>query len=123
MAHLGDAGDLTQALRVLGDIDASEAVASDMLGGYVEVAYDVLPWIYPDTERSLEPYFRYEYYDTQFNMPSAFSADETKTIQNMTFGMQLKPIPNIVVKVDYRNRKAQKGEKADEFNIGVGYAF
>jgi opacity protein-like surface antigen len=122
MTHVGDAGSLSGDL-LASDPDFSGAVASAMLGGYGEVAYDVLPWLFPGTERFLAPFYRYEWYDTQWKMPSGFGADGRREIQVHTVGLQFEPIPNVVLKADYRNRSAQEGQIADEVNLGIGYAF
>jgi len=129
MAHIGDAGDLSRALGPVGDgggsgeLGPGEAVGGEMLGGYGEVAYDLMPLFFPDTEKSLEPFFRYEYYDTQRDLPDAFSKDESKEIQIYTVGLSFQPIPNVVIKADYRNRDAESGGLPDEFNLGVGFVF
>jgi hypothetical protein len=39
------------------------------------------------------------------------------------FGLQYKPIPNVVIKADYRNFEAQKGIAADDVNLGFGFIF
>jgi hypothetical protein len=83
MIHIDDAGELTAVLRPtaqggINEIGATEVVASEMLGGYVEVSYNVLPWLFPETERTLEPYFRFEYLDTQYKVPSGFTADSAE---------------------------------------------
>ncbi len=128
MIHLDDAGELTAVLRPtaqggINEIGATEVVASEMLGGYVEIAYDVLQWLMPDTERSLSPYFRFEYLDTQYKVPSGFTADKAQEMQFYTAGIQFKPIPNVVVKADVRNGVASAGSAPDEFNLGFGLAF
>ncbi len=123
MTHLGDAGSLTQDLRASNVIGPSVAVAEGLLGGYGEVAYDVLPLLFPGTERFVAPFYRFEWYDTQWNMPSGFSADETKEIMVHTVGLQFEPIPNVVLKFDYRNRSAKQGQIPDEVNLGFGYVF
>jgi hypothetical protein len=128
MVHVDDAGALTLVLRPtaqggINEIGATEVVASGMLGGYVEIAYDVLRWILPDSEKTLEPFFRFEYLDTQFNVPSGFSADESQRGQVYTAGLQFKPIPNVVFKADVRNRVAAEGNAPDEVNLGIGLAF
>ncbi len=56
-------------------------------------------------------------------MPSGFIPDESKAIQVHTVGLQFKPIPNVVLKADYRNRSAKEGKIADELNLGIGYVF
>jgi hypothetical protein len=122
MTHVGDAGSLTR------DLSASTsgftgAIAEGLLGSYGEVAYDVLPWIFPGTERYLAPFYRFEWYDTQWEMPSGFAADPSKEITVHTVGLHFEPIPNVVLKADYRNRSAQRGKIADEVNLGFGLAF
>jgi hypothetical protein len=119
---VSQADDLTGALRASGDIGATEAIASVMMGGYGEVAYDIWGFL-SDTPRSLEPFYRFEWYDTQFDMPSGFDRDRSKRITSHTIGFSFKPIPNVVIKADYRNRDAQQGQIADEFNLGIGYVF
>ena len=78
MAEIGDSGDLTAALGPAGtggtgELAAGEAVAGQMLGVYGEIAYDLMPLLFPDSEKTLEPFFRYSYYDTQRDVPSGFS--------------------------------------------------
>jgi hypothetical protein len=123
MADIGDAGELTTALRTVDNIDPTETIASRMLGGYAEIAYDVMPHLRPMSEMSLTPYYRFEYYDTQYEVPSGFAGDPTKEIWNHTIGLQFKPTPNVVIKTDVRLRDAESGQVADEFNLGLGFAF
>ena len=123
MTHIGDAGSLTGDLQQDASDPLSGAVASGMLGGYGEAAYDILPFFFPGTERYLAPFYRFEWYDTQWNMPSGFSADRSKEIMVHTVGLQFEPIPNVVLKADYRNRSADQGQIADEVNLGFGLTF
>jgi opacity protein-like surface antigen len=128
LAHLDDAGDLSRALGPeagggIGRLDPGEGIAELMLGVYGEVAYDVLPLFVGETEMSLEPFFRAEWYDTQYRMPSGYAADDNKRRTILTAGVQFKPISNVVLKLDYRNRMAVSGELSDELNMGMGFAF
>ena len=128
MAHIDDAGSLTAALRAASVggspiLGPTQTIASEMQGGYAEIGYDLLPLLLPDTEKSLEPYFRFESYDTQDEVPSGFFRDRSKEVTSYTYGLQFKPIPNVVIKVDLRERKSEAGDLADEFNVGVGLAF
>jgi hypothetical protein len=130
MAEIGDSSDLTAALGPVGgtsggtgELAASEAVAGQMLGVYGEIAYDLMPLLFPDSEKTLEPFFRYSYYDTQRDVPSGFSSDKSKEIEIYTLGVSFQPIPRVVIKADYRNRSAKSGELPDEFNLGVGFVF
>jgi len=130
MAEIGDNTDLTLALAPVGpddggtgELDLGEGVGGEMLGVYGEVAYELMPLFFPDSEKSLEPFFRFEYYDTQRDMPSGFSKDKSKEIQVYTLGFSFQPTPNVVIKADYRNRVAESGGLPDEFNLGMGFVF
>ncbi len=46
-----------------------------------------------------------------------------KEIQIYTMGLSFQPVPNVVIKADYRNRTAESGRLPDEFNLGVGFVF
>lgn len=118
MLFLESAGALTRTL----DPGASFAIADEMLGGYAEVAYDLWQF-FGSEDRKLEPFYRFEYYDTQWKVPSGFSRDDTKRVFSHTVGFQFKPIPNVVLKADYRNRDPKDGKIANEINLGMGYIF
>jgi len=118
MLFIDEASKLTNAL----DPTAAYSIAETMMGGYVEGAYDL--WsLFGEGERRLEPFYRFEFYDTQWKVPSGFSRDETKRVWSHTVGVQFEPIPNVVLKADYRNRHPTEGKIADEFNLGMGYIF
>jgi hypothetical protein len=99
------------------------AVAEEMLGAYGEAAYDVWQWISPDSEKTLEPFYRYEWVDTQQNVPDGYVRNGALRNQIHTVGLSFKPIPNVVLKADYRNVSAEEGSPADEVNLGVGLVF
>jgi hypothetical protein len=122
-AFVSDAGNLTRALRSADRIDADEAIASGWLGWYAEAAYDVMPWIAPDSGFYLAPFARYEWFDTQWDMPSDFESDGSKDIRLVTTGLSFKPHPNVIFKLDYRDFDADQGEIADEVQLGFGVAF
>jgi hypothetical protein len=122
MAFVSQAAQLSDALTQIGSLDPGQAVASGMLGGYGEIAYDIWSW-FGEGERRLEPFYRFEYTDTQYDMPSGFEADDAFKIMSHTVGFSFEPIPNVVIKVDYRNLDPKEGELADEFNLGLGYIF
>jgi hypothetical protein len=98
-------------------------VADRLAGTYAEVAYDVMKWLRPGTEASLSPFFRFEFTDPQRDVPKGFDADRTQTRRIFVPGLQYKPVPNVVVKIDYRNIDPFEGEAADELRFGIGLAF
>ena len=108
-----------------GLLSATSAIANRMDGFYVEAAYDVLPLLC-DSKASLEPYFRYEMYDTQKSVQDAgvgYARDRTKDVKLYVAGLQFKPIPQVVFKVDYRHFDPRSGDPADQIQGLVGYVF
>ena len=43
-------------------------------------------------------------------MPSGFATDRTQKRKLYTAGVSVKPIPNVVLKLDYRNVQAKSGQ-------------
>jgi len=115
--HIGDAAVLSR------DLGTNGPISDRIWGAYGEIAYDILPLFFSGTEMSLSPFFRYERLDTQADVPSGFTPDKSKDIQVINVGLTFKPIPNVVIKMDYRNLNAEVGKIADEFNIGFGFIF
>jgi hypothetical protein len=115
--HIGDADVLSAALGANGPI------SSRIVGGYVEAGYDILPLLFPGTEMSLSPFVRFERLDTQADVPSGFIPDRSRDVTVINLGLSFKPIPNVVIKADYRNLDAAAGQIADEFNLGFGFIF
>ncbi|HZY31601.1 MAG TPA: DUF4200 domain-containing protein [Candidatus Methylomirabilis sp.] len=115
--HIGDADVLSAALGANGPI------SSRIVGGYAEVGYDILPVLFPGTDMSLSPFLRFERLDTQADVPAGFTPDRSRDIRVINAGLSFKPIPNVVIKADYRNLDAEVGQIADEFNIGFGFIF
>lgn len=113
--HIDDANVLSAA--------KGQTIGSSNYGWYTEVGYDILPLLVKDTTQYLAPFFRYEQFDTIAGTPTGFADDETKDRQIYQFGLNYKPIPNVVIKADYRNFTAKKGNLPDDFNLGLGFIF
>lgn len=113
--HIGDAGTLS-------DFNG-EVIGSSNYGVYAEVAYDILPLIFTDTSQYLAPFFRYEKFDTIATTPNGYVDDLSYDQDIFQVGFNYKPIPEVVIKLDYRNRNAKAGTVPDEVNIGFGFVF
>jgi hypothetical protein len=113
--HVDDAGILSAA--------KGETVGSENYGWYTEIGYDIMPLLIEDTAQYLAPFFRYEQLDTIADAPVGFEDNENKDRQIYQVGLQYKPIPNVVIKADYRNFSAKKGSVPDDFNLGFGFIF
>jgi len=118
-ANLDDVTLLNQRLGLSG----SKGIAKTMRGAYAQIGYDVLSQFSGNQGISLTPYVRYEQVDTQALMASGFgrslSTDNTFTV----VGVELKPISNIVVKVDHMWVTNDANSGLNQFNINIGYAF
>lgn len=118
-ALIGDAAALNQAL---GTTDSS-GVAEMMEGGYVQAGYNVFSQIADTGGVALSPYVRFEKVDTQATMPGGFERSLATENIFITVGIELKPISNVVVKVDYAWVRNDAEIGVNQFNIGLGYAF
>ena len=117
MARVDDAGALSRALN----LPNGAPVAERMQGGYVQAGYDVLSQT--STTLSLMPYVRFERVDTQDRIPAGFSRDRSRDGTFTSFGVEVKPIPNIVLKTEYQWVQNEAGTGRNQFNINLGYAF
>jgi hypothetical protein len=123
MANLGSARPLTLALRQLGEIGEDDTIAGRMIGTYVELGYDLMPWLLPDTEMALAPFARYSYLNTQDETPPGLGSNANLDEQIWEVGLDYWPIQNVVFKMDYRSFNVVSGKKPDEFNLGFGFVF
>jgi hypothetical protein len=134
-AFVDNPDSLNQGIRaVIDGTDASAAAAAakggflaeSLLGGYVEFAYDVMPNFLPETEQSLEPFFRYERLNTQSRMQSAVDIRTPKYDRHLyTVGLQYQPISQLVFKLDYRwiTQQSNGASLAKQVEFGAGYVF
>jgi hypothetical protein len=113
--HINDAALLSAA--------KGETIGSSNYGWYTEVGYDVLPLLFKDTPQYLAPFVRYEHLDTIAKAPNGYADNNNKDRQIFQVGLQYKPIPNVVIKADYRNITAKQGTAPDDFNLGFGFIF
>ena len=118
-ANLGDALQLNEALGTSG----SSGIASRMQGAYVQFGYNVLSQVAVAREVALTPYIRFEQVDTQDQMPVGFPRSLTTDNSYATVGVELKPNPGVVLKVDHMWVTNDAGKGVNQFNINLGYAF
>ncbi len=113
-AHLDDAAQLNQLL--------GNGVGERMQGAYIQVGYNVLSQT-DSAGVALTPYVRYEQVDTQDRVPDGLSRSLSTDNTFLTVGIELKPISQIVVKVDHAwvSNDAETG--VNQFNVSMGYAF
>ena len=100
---------------------AGAPIAETLLGGYLQVAYNVLSQLRTNT--ALSPYLRYEHVDTQHMVPVGFTRDLSRDGDFTTLGVDFKPIPNVVVKTEYQWLTNAAGTGRNQFNLNLGYSF
>jgi len=120
-----------RALGAWGSIDDAETLSAGLQktigdrfnGWYCEAAYDILPH-FSESGHYFAPFVRYESYDTHDSVPSGFERNESLGKEVYTIGLTYKPIPDVVLKVDYRNYETDgESETADEVALGFGFVF
>jgi hypothetical protein len=116
-ASVDDAGAASRALN----LSVATPIAERMQGGYVQAGYNVLSQF--TTPVAVTPYLRYEHIDTQHRVPAGFTRDLSRDGVFKTLGVEVKPIPNIVVKTDYQWITNEAGTGRNQFNVNLGYAF
>ncbi len=109
-------------LNVLNGLTGNRSVGKTMGGWYAEAGYD-LSSLLPFGETSFTPYARYEQVDTQRTVPAGFLRNPANEQTIFTYGLQFKPLPQTVFKVDYQNVDNEAGTGLDQWNLGIGYIF
>ncbi len=115
-AELDDVADLNRALGLTGN----QSVGEKLQGYYLQLGYDVLAG---RGERALIPYARWESYNTQDEVPAGFRANPANDVEVLTLGVALKPIEQIILKIDHQNYDNAAGTGVDQFNVLLGYVF
>jgi hypothetical protein len=100
-----------------------EPIGKVWLGAYAETAYDVLPLLWPATTQYLAPWFRYSWLDTNNKVAAGFTRDPAARRYFYEFGLQYKPIPQIVLKADYHIQHAEQGALPSFVQLGGGFVF
>ena len=99
--------------------DAGDA----MFGYYVDFSYNVLQRI-ESTTKELNPFIRFEHYDTHFSTSSSLTRNDDYSVNSITVGLGLKLDRGAVLKMDvefYKPRGQNKYSK--QLNAGLGIWF
>jgi hypothetical protein len=115
-ASLDNVAELNDELGFVGE----DSVGTSMNGGYFEASYNLLSG---KSDQAVIPYLRFEKINTQADVPSGFLKNPANDQKLWTFGLEYKPIPNIVIKADYQNFDNKADVGIDQFNILLGYSF
>lgn len=116
-ATVDEAREASLALR----LPTTAPIAELMQGGYVQFGYNLLSQ--RSTTLAVTPYVRLEHVNTQARIPEGFTKDRARDGGFRTFGLDVKPIPNIVLKTEYQWVTNDAGTGRGQFNINLGYSF
>jgi hypothetical protein len=99
-------------------------VASDVLGYYGELGYDILS-LTKSKSSNLIIFGRYDFYDTMFKVHESIFKNPRWERQVITFGFNYLPIPNVIIKTHYSiNTLGLETDNIERtFLIGIGYTF
>jgi hypothetical protein len=115
---VGDAAAINQVNNFEGD----ESVGTRQTGWYAEAGFDVLSLV-PRSRMSLTPFARYEAWDTQAAVPDGYARNPENDVTQWTAGLVLKPIPQVVLKLDGQWRRNAARTGVNQLNVALGYEF
>ena len=100
-------------------------VAHQLLGGYVELGYNVLQPLHSRAGRQLVPFCRYEHVDTQYEVAADLGRAPGNRHDTFTGGLTFRPIAEVAVKLDYQHvwTDATTAADADFYRVDLGLAF
>ncbi|MAT39551.1 MAG: hypothetical protein CL946_08090 [Ectothiorhodospiraceae bacterium] len=109
------------------------SVAEQIMGYYIEGAYNFLPLLFDETAQKLFVFARYEGLNTEASLGEHLEETGRYDRTEITLGLTYKPTTNVAVKLDYQiygngvDDETMPGyirSGADgQLNAGVGYAF
>ena len=117
--------DDAERVNALNDLTGDDSVGDEQWGYYLVGGYNLLSLANFTNQYAqyLAPFVRWEQYDTQSSVPSGFERNPANDRSELTIGLNYKPIPNVVVKVEYQWLDNQANDSLNQFNFGLGYVF
>lgn len=109
----------------ISDADSIAPGISESFSG-IEVfgGIDVMPFINDSRDDSLSFFLRFEAFDTQEDVPNGVPEDESNEAETaITYGIDYKPHPNVVIKLDYQDFDNEAEDATDQWNLGIGWMF
>ncbi len=110
------------AVFEFGNIDYEKYNLQQSRGYYFDIGYNISELLSWDTK--IIPFFRYSDYNTAAKTKIGGDSEKRNHYTYWMAGFSIKPIDNVVFKIDYGIRTRELGnEKSKLFNLGVGYLF
>jgi hypothetical protein len=126
-SHISNAGALSAALFTDESTDVvTKQIPENQIGWYVEAGYDVARHISKQARFTLTPWVRYEKYNLHDSVSGSTGLAPDPALEGtlLTFGLESKPHPNVVIKLDLVH-PTNKSDKpvSDEIRLGAGFIF
>lgn len=102
-------------------------IGKDIISYMGEIGFNIRNCLYPDKKNwpDLMPFVHYECYDPQMKVAEETTSlrEECSKVQAWSFGMNWKPINEIVLKFNYTTRRLGHGTTGNmkELNLGMAY--
>ncbi len=112
---LGDTAQINAAATLTAG--SNKAAPESFYGWYGQAGYRV----WQDGDMDATPFVRHERYNTQETVAAGYTTDPLNDETVTTVGVNFKLHPQVVLKADHQNFKADNVK--DRFNLGVGYMF
>ncbi|MGK2856546.1 MAG: hypothetical protein ACSLFQ_05010 [Thermoanaerobaculia bacterium] len=103
-------------------LTGNRSIGEEQDGWYAEVGYDVTS-VFLLGQSALIPYYRYEEFNTQKDVPAGYTVNPANDVEISTFGIAWKPIPQAVIKVDYQDIDDGANKGVNQVNAALGYIF
>jgi hypothetical protein len=124
-SHISNAGALSWALYP-DSTKVSQQVPSDQFGWYVEAGYDIAPLLNKRARYTLTPWVRYEQYNLQEQVSAETGLPANPSLDGtlLTAGLESKPHPKVVLKLDWVFPGDQSGNPvSNEIRLGAGFIY
>ncbi|MBM4172276.1 MAG: hypothetical protein FJ214_10445 [Ignavibacteria bacterium] len=106
----------------IGNISYEKGNLESSFGYYFDIGYNISDAFNCDTK--IIPFFRYSDYNTAAKTKTGGDSEKKNHFTYWMIGLSVKPIPQIVFKLDYGTSTKELGnEKTKLFNLGIGYMF
>jgi len=123
-SHVSNAGALSAVTYP--DSGTTQQIPEDQFGWYLEAGYDVAPHLWSQAKFTLSPWVRYEQYNLQQGVSAAtgIPANPALDASVLTVGLESKPHPNVVIKLDWVKPENQSNQPtSNEIRIGAGFVY
>ncbi len=116
-----DANDIT-AVFEFGNISYNSGILRQSLGFYFDLGYNVSSLF--DWGTKIQPFLRYSDINTASKTSSGGLNEKLYHFKEIMFGISIKPIEQIVFKLDFSERTRESDKRKSKFfNLGAGYMF